>query len=133
MRVGVKGLGVPLIGGIAEHDTLISSTEVIHVLRDVDGLGNLGALSLNVDKDGHGLIVETLLVVVVTNLLADVSSYLLIVDGRATNEGLTEKADHLGLGCGLEADLAVLVLSDALVEDTVGDLIAELIRVAFTD
>lgn len=133
MRVGVKGLGVPLISGIAEHDTLISSTEVIHVLRDVDGLGNLGALSLNVDEDGHGLIVETLLVVVVTNLLADVSSNLLIVDGRATNEGLTEKADHLGLGCGLEADLAVLVLSDALVENTVGDLIAELIRVAFTD
>jgi hypothetical protein len=41
-------------------------------------------------------------------------------------------AYHLGLGGGLKAELAVLVLLDALVEDSVGDLIAELVGVALT-
>ncbi len=99
----------------------------------MDGLSNLGALSLNVDEDGHSLVVKTLLIIIVSNLLANVSSNLFVVNGRASNECLTEKADHLGLGGGLETNFAVLVLSDALVEDTVRYLIAEFIGVAFTD
>ena len=41
-------------------------------------------------------------------------------------------AYHLGLGGGLETNLALGVLSDALVEHSVGDLIAELVGVTFT-
>jgi hypothetical protein len=70
---------------------------------------------------------------VIADLLANLSGNLLVVDSGASNEGFTEEANHLGLGGGLEADLAMLVLADALVEDSVGDLIAKLIGVALTD
>jgi len=50
-------------------------------------------------------------------------------------EGLSEAAFtyHLGLGGGFEADLALGVLLEAGVEDTVGDLVAELVGVTLTD
>jgi len=59
----------------------------------VDGLSDLGALSLNVDEDTHGLVVETFVLIVVADLSGDVSGDLLVVDGRAVNEGLTEEAN----------------------------------------
>ncbi len=93
VRVGVEGLSVPLVGGISEHNTLVTGTEVIHVLLDVDSLGDLGALSLNVDEDTHGLVVKTFVLIVVADLSGDVSGDLLVVDGRAVNEGLTEEAN----------------------------------------
>jgi hypothetical protein len=40
---------------------------------------------------------------------------------------------HLGLGGGLKANLAVGILSEASVEDTVRHLIAKLVGVALTD
>ena len=133
VRVGVEGDGVPLVGGIAEHDTLVTSTEVVHIFLNVDGLSDLWALSLYVDEDGHGLVVESLVLIVIADLLGDLTGNLLVVDGGAVNEGLTEEADHLGLGGRLEANLAVLVLSEASVENSVGDLIAELVGVTLTD
>jgi hypothetical protein len=40
---------------------------------------------------------------------------------------------HLGLGGGLKANLAVGILSEASVEDTIRNLIAKLVWVALTD
>jgi hypothetical protein len=133
VRIGMESNRVPLIGSIAEHNTLITSTKVIHFLGNVDSLSNLGALSLDVNKNGHGLVVETLILLIITNLSANVSGNLLEVDGGAVNEGLTEETDHLCLGSSLEAKLAVLVLTKALIEDTIRNLIAKLVRVALTD
>jgi hypothetical protein len=59
----------------------------------VDCVSDLGALSLDVDEDRHGLVVETLVVVVVTDLLANLSGDLLIVDGGACHEGLSQEDD----------------------------------------
>ncbi len=54
---------------------------------------------------------------------------------RKTSAGVSNAifAYHLGLGGGLEADLASGVLLEAGVEDSVGDLIAELVGVTLTD
>ena len=93
VRVGVEGLGIPLVGGIAEHDTLITSTEVIHVLLDVHGLSDLRGLSLDVDEDGHGLVVKTLVLIIIADLSGNISSDLLVVDGGAIDEGLTKEAN----------------------------------------
>jgi len=133
VRIGMESNRVPLIGSIAEHNALITSTKVIHFLGNVDSLSNFGALSLNVNENGHGLVVETLILLIITNLSANVSGNLLEVDGGAVNEGLTEETDHLCLGSSLEAKLAVLVLTKALIEDTIRNLIAKLVRVALTD
>lgn len=53
MRVGMESLSVPFVGGITEHETLISSTEVIHILGGVDCISNFFTLSLNVNEDSH--------------------------------------------------------------------------------
>ena len=85
----------------------------------MDCLSDLLTLSLDIDEDGHGLVIEALVLIVIADLLADLSCNLLVVDGRASNKSLTEEADHLGLGGGLEANLACLVLANALVKDSV--------------
>jgi hypothetical protein len=59
----------------------------------VNSLSDLGALSLDVDEDGHGLVVETLVLIIVANLSGDVSSDLLVVDGGAIDKSLTEEAN----------------------------------------
>lgn len=77
------------------------------------------ALSLDVDENASALVVKTLAVIVVTDLFADFSSDLFIVDGSSINEGFTEKTDQLGLGGGLNTNLAVWVDGEAGVEDGV--------------
>jgi len=47
MRERVKGLLIPLIGGVAEHNSLIASTEILLLLISVDSSGNVGVLSLD--------------------------------------------------------------------------------------
>jgi hypothetical protein len=57
-----------LIGGVTEHDTLITSTHGLEgpVLK---ALGNIGRLLLNGNKNVAGLVIKALLRVVVANFL----------------------------------------------------------------
>ena len=77
------------------------------------------ALSLDVDENASALVVKTLAVIVITDLFADFSSDLFVVDGSSINEGFTEKTDQLGLGGGLNSNFAVWVDGEAGVEDGV--------------
>lgn len=70
----------------------------------VETLSNVGRLLLNGNQDVTGLVVETLLGRVVTDLLDGVSNDLLVVDLRPGGD-LTEDHDHTGLGGGLTGDL----------------------------
>ena len=53
VRVGMKGLLIPFICGISEHKTLISSSEIVHILFDMDSICDFWALTLNIDQDTH--------------------------------------------------------------------------------
>lgn len=68
-----------LVGGIAEHDTLVTSTELLESLLVVETLSDIGRLLLNGDKEVEGLVVETLLGVIVANVLDGVTDDLLVV------------------------------------------------------
>ena len=114
-----------LIGGIAEHDTLITGTNILK-RTVVETLGDIGGLLLNGDKDVAGLVVETLGRVVVANLLDGVTDDLLVVD-HGLGGDLTEDHDHTRLRRGLAGNLGEGVHGKAGIEDSIGNLVANLV------
>lgn len=121
-----------LIGGIAKHDTLITSSELLKSLLVVETLGDIGRLLLNGDQHVAGLVVKALLGVVVANVLDGVSHNLLVVQSGLGSD-LTEDHDHTGLGGGLAGNLGEGVLLEAGVQNGVRDLVTDLIGVSLTD
>ena len=79
-----------LVRGVAEHDTLVTGTDLLK-RTVVETLRNVRGLLLNGNKDVTGLVVETLVRVVVADLLDGVSDDGLVVDlgvGRDLTEDL---------------------------------------------
>ena len=100
-----------LIGGVSEHDTLVTGSVVLKGTV-VETLGDIGGLLLDGNEDVAGLVVETLLGRVVTDLLDSVTDDLLVVD-LSLGGDFTENHDHTSLGGGLTGDLGVRVLLEA--------------------
>ena len=121
-----------LVGGIAEHDTLVTSTEVLEAVVKVETLSDIRGLLLNGDEQVEGLVVEALGGVVVTDVLDGIADDLLVVE-LGLGGDLTEDHYHTGLGGGLAGNLGEGVLSQAGVEDGIGDLISDLVGVTLTD
>jgi hypothetical protein len=90
-----------LVGGITEHDTLVTSTELLQSLLVVQTLSNVGRLLLNGDEDVASLVVEALLGRVVANVLDGSADDLLVVE----------------VGLGLAGNLGEGVLLQAGIED----------------
>jgi hypothetical protein len=120
-----------LVGSVTEHDTLVTGTVVLKV-SVVETLSNVGRLLLNGNQDVAGLVVETLVRVVVTNLLDSGADNVLVVDVGLGGD-LTEDHDHTGLGSGLDSNLGVGVLSQAGVKDSIRDLVTDLVGVSLSD
>ena len=97
VRVWVESLSVPLIGGISEHESLISSSEVIFVLLLVDGGGDGRVLSVDIDDNLAVVAVETDVLTGESDLLADSSGDLLEVNLILVNADLSEE-DNLKKG-----------------------------------
>jgi hypothetical protein len=82
-----------LVGGIAEHDTLVTGTELLKSLLVVETLSNIGGLLLNGNQDVASLVVETLLRGIVTDVLDSVTDDLLVVQ-TSIGGNLTEDHNH---------------------------------------
>ena len=130
---GHEGLG--LVGGVAEHHTLVTSTEVL-VLLDVvlaeDGLVDFGGLLFDGNEEVAGLVVEALGGVVEADVFDGGADDLLVVEDGFGGD-FTEDHDHTGLEAGLAGDLGVGISGEAGVEDGVGDLIGHLVGVTLSD
>jgi len=124
-----------LVRRIAEHETLVTSANLLlsgSTARLVDSLGNVGGLLLNGNHDVAGLVVEALGRVVVADLLDSTTDDLLVIE-VGVGRDLAKDHDHAGLGGSLAANTAVGILAKALVQDGIGNLIADLIRVSLAD
>ena len=121
-----------LVGGITEHDTLVTSTELLESLFVVETLSNVRGLLLNGDEQVAGLVIEALGGVVVANVLDSITNDLLVVNVGAGGD-LAEDHDHAGLGGSLTGDLGEGVLLEAGIEDGIRDLISDLVGVTLTD
>ena len=115
-----------LIGGVAEHDALVTSADLLDALVEVDALGNIGALLLDGDDDVAGVAVDALVGGGVADVADGGTDDVLEID-LGVGGDLTEDHDHAGLGGGLAGDLGLGVLGEAGVEDGIGNLIAELV------
>ena len=118
-----------LVGGIAEHDTLVTSAQLLEGLLVVKTLSDIRGLLLDRDEEVEGLVVEALLRVVIANVLDGLADDLLVVK-LGVGGDLTEHHDHTGLGGRLAGNLGEAVLRQAGVEDGIGDLIRDLVGVA---
>jgi hypothetical protein len=121
-----------LVSGITEHDTLVTGTKLLKSLLVVETLGNIRGLLLNGDEQVAGLVVKALGGVIVTDVLDGVTDNLLVVE-LGLGGDLTEDHDHTGLGGSLASNLGEGVLPEAGIEDSVGNLISDLVGVALTD
>lgn len=115
-----------LVGGVAEHDTLVTSADLLDALVEVDALGDIGALLLDGDDDVAGVAVDALVGGGVADVADGGADDVLEID-LGVGGDLTEDHDHAGLGGGLAGDLGLGVLGEAGVEDGIGNLIAELV------
>lgn len=121
-----------LVGSIAEHDTLVTGTELLESLLVVETLRDIGRLLLNGDEQVAGLVVETLGGVIVADVLDSFTDDLLVVEvGLGGN--FTEDHDHAGLGGSLASNLGEGVLGEAGIEDGIRNLISDLVGVTLTD
>ena len=82
-----------LISGIAEHDTLVTGTELLKSLLVVETLSDIGGLLLNGNQDVASLVVETLLGRIVTDVLDSVTDDLLVVQ-TSVGGNLTKDHNH---------------------------------------
>jgi hypothetical protein len=121
-----------LVGGITEHDTLVTSTELLESLIVVETLSDIRGLLLNGDEKVAGLVVKALVRVIVADVLDGITDGLLVVNLGAGGD-LAKDHDHAGLGGGLASNLGEGVLSQAGIEDGIGDLVGNLVGVALTD
>lgn len=115
-----------LIGGVAEHDALVTSADLLDALVEVDALGDIGALLLDGNDDVAGVAVDALVGGGVADVADGGTDDVLEID-LGVGGDLTEDHDHAGLGGGLAGDLGLGVLGEAGVEDGIGNLIAELV------
>ena len=115
-----------LVGGIAEHHALVAGAAGVNALGDVAGLLVDGG------DDGAGVGVEAVEGIVVADGGNDAADKALEIDVGLGGD-LAGYDHQAGGGEGFSGDAAVGVLLQADVQNGVGDLVGNLIRVAFGD
>ena len=93
MRQGMQSFLVPLVCGVAKHQTLITSADISIGLVGVDGSENIGILSLDVRDYLAVCSIESDSLASVANLGANIACDLLEVDLVRGHSGLSEKDD----------------------------------------
>lgn len=121
-----------LVRGITKHVALVTSAHILKLTVNVNTLGDIRGLSLDGDNDVAGTVVDTLLLIIITDLLEGVANDLLIVHGSLGGD-LTEDHDHTSLGASLASDLGEGILCEASINNGVRNLIAELVGVPLVD
>ena len=86
-------LGVPLVGSVAEHKTLVARTELTLSFVPVHRRGDIGILSVNVRDDLAIGTVEANFLTSVADLPADITSDLLEVHLIRGDVCLTKQYD----------------------------------------
>lgn len=130
--VGKGHEGGVLVGGIAEHVTLVTSADFFFLLVNVDTLSNIRGLLFDGDNDVAGLVVKTLFLGIIADVLQGSADDLIVVE-LSLGGDFTEDHDHASLGAGFASNLGQRVLGQASIENSIRDLISELVGVAFVD
>lgn len=121
-----------LIGGVSDHESLVSGSDILLLLLDVDGVSDLLRLLVNSDDDGGVLVVESLGDIIISDLLDGLSGDLLDLEVSLGGDFSENHAESV-LDGSLAGDLGFGVLGQASIQDGVGDIVAQLIRMTVSD
>lgn len=69
-----------LVGGVTDHEALVTSTEVFFVLMSTDAIENFGALNVEVDHDSTVLVIHAFLDIIISDFLDGLTDDLFIAD-----------------------------------------------------
>ena len=117
-----------LIAGIAEHHALVTGTAHLVVGAQCD----IGALAVDVGDNGTGVSIKAVLCTGVTDLRDDLADDLLEID-IAAGGNLAHDVDQTGGSAGLAGHAGIGVVGQDLVQDRIGDLVADLVRMSLGD
>jgi len=121
-----------LVGRVAEHKSLISGSGLILITTDVHALSDVRGLLFEGDEDVAGLVVKSLGGVVVSDVSDRVADHLLVVDNRLRGD-LSAHEDHASLCDRFAGDFGVGILFEVGIEDGIGYLITDFVRMTFSD
>src|SRR5574343_330026 len=121
------------VAGVAEHQALVAGAlaEIV-VVGLVDALGDVRALLVVGDQHGAALVVDAVVGVVVANALDRVAGDLDVIDVGVGGD-FTGQHDQAGVAQGFGGNARMLVLGQDGVEDGVGNLVGDLVRMAFAN
>ena len=111
---------------------MVTSAQVLELVVQTETLGNVGGLLLDADHNIAGFVVEAFARVIVANVLDGPSDDLLVIEVCFRGD-LAEDHDQARLGGRLACHFGGGILGEAGVEDGIGDLVTDLVRVAFSD
>lgn len=80
VRVWMKSLGIPFVGSITEHESLITGSHIHLVFSSVNGSSDVSILSVDINDDLALVAIETNIIASETNFLTNLSGNLLEVD-----------------------------------------------------
>ncbi|KAK3043056.1 hypothetical protein RJ639_002624, partial [Escallonia herrerae] len=122
------------VSGIAKHMALITSSNIFRFLCEMtmNTLSNVWALLLNVDKDLAVIGIKAYIRRCKPNASASISNYLLIVY-FGLGRDLAKDHHHVSFCAGFTSNFALWILLQASIKDSIRDLVAELVRMAFID
>merc|ERR1719253_2101617 len=86
----MKSFGIPFIGSISEHKTLITSTHIFFILRFVNSCSNILILSMHIQNNAHVISIKATLWAGESNFFNNSSSNLLEVDLGAIDGNFSE-------------------------------------------
>ena len=87
----MESLGIPLIGGVTEHESLITSTHIFLVFGGVDTSSDVLVLSVNVKNNSASVGIESNIFRGESDISGNLSGNLLEVDLGAINRDFSKK------------------------------------------
>lgn len=120
------------IGGIANHETLVTGTDLLFFFVFMDTLGNLWGLLIEGHDDGGSFVVHSDFSGVIPDFLDGLSSDEFDVGFCGGTDLSEDHADGV-LDCGLACHHGVGIFGETGVEDGIGDIVTEFVGVAAGD
>jgi len=121
------------VGGKTEHQTLVASADIFaSVSVVIHAHGDVRALAVQTNFDGAGCCIEADVVVGVADFLDDLTGNLLEIDVGLGGD-FTSEAAEVGGYQGFASDAAVRILSEDRIQNAVGNLIRQLVRMPHAD
>ena len=123
-----------LVGGVTKHDALVTGADVFQRLgpHTVDALADIRRLLVQSNQNFARVPVQPVFFGVEADVLADLSHDRFVVNLGGGGD-FTENHHHVRLGRRFASDFGIRILGQDGVQDAVGDLIGEFVRVTLVD